>query len=672
KKDCLAVDSKIDNEDKLDDNNKVLKNEQYIENNKDLGEIKRKCTNLKRNLNTDLMSSNNLKKKMKKDNGYSFLHLNIYKNNNTYEFCRNNSYNTYILKTVGNSYLKHKINEKKKKMKSTIINTINANNTNNTENIPNKKPCDNMHIHMYGSKDKMFYHDQEETVHNNNNIEDESIKENKNELIETKNYINDKELSKGTKFVMHKENVCTHIGNNISHDYILNDHISSDNISKEYIPYECFTNNEDVNSSNCLNKSESLNSQSSTNSAHINNMNSSGENETNYISVFNDKTVDLLHLNLHDVVRMLENENIETLYTPEELKEILIPISGVYYSSSDEKWIYQYNNDDDNNNNNNNNNNIVDNNNNIDGDNNNNNNIGDNNNNIGDNNNNIDGVCKELNKMTSSEQTKHKSDNEKNISLNNKYSFHEGRQLALMLKYKYIKRNHTIFKNLNDQEMFFSDINDHTNKEIYNDGNDLYDNTDNEEEHMMGSQSNKYELENDEIHKMTCEQINNMNNEENIKRNEQKEMLKDENDKLKKRRLLNNIHNNDINLVQKIECDEKIHFCDKEKEENNLSNNKLGELHLNTTGHILKNEIISYNTHINSSHNINDIKDSMKQNIHATNDTCNCNILNNPINNNKTENVPNYYEDVKNFNSGDDIIMKTKTNMWMVVLFLII
>lgn len=109
------IDSKIDNEDKLDDNNKVLKNEQYIENNKDLGEIKRKCTNLKRNLNTDLMSSNNLKKKMKKDNGYSFLHLNIYKNNNTYEFCRNNSYNTYILKTVGNSYLKHKINEKKKK-----------------------------------------------------------------------------------------------------------------------------------------------------------------------------------------------------------------------------------------------------------------------------------------------------------------------------------------------------------------------------------------------------------------------------------------------------------------------------------------------------------------------------------------------------------------------------
>ncbi|SOV81141.1 conserved Plasmodium protein, unknown function [Plasmodium sp. gorilla clade G3] len=782
---CLDIydnhmDSIIDNEDKLynNNNNNVLKNEEYIENKKDLREIKRKSTNLKRNLNTDLISSYNLKKKMKKDNDYSFLHLNIYKNNNTYELCRNNSYNTYILKTVGNSYLKHKINEKKKKMKSTIINTINSNNTNVTDIISNKKTYDNIDIHMYGLKDKMFYHDHEERI--NNKIEEKDIKENKNESIETKNYINDKQSSKGTKIVIHKENIGTAIDNKITHDYILHDHIfnndisnndiSNDNISNEYITYEDFTNNEDVNLSKCLNISESLNSLTSTNSTHINNMNSSCENETNCIPIFNEKNVDLLHLNLHDVVRMLENENIENLYTPEELKEILIPISGIYYSSSDGKWIYQYDNIDGDNNIIDGDNNIIDGDNNIidvdnniidvdnniidgdnniiDGDNNiidvddnhiidvdnniidvdNNiidgdNNIIDGDNNIIDvddnhiidvddnhiidgddnhiidggdnhiidggdnhiidggdnhiidsgdnhiidggdnhiidggdnhiidgddyniidsNNNIIDGDGKELNKKTSSEETINKSHNEKNIFYNNKYSFHEGRQLALMLKYKYIKRNHNIFKNLNDQEMLFPDINDHTNKEIYNDVDYLYDNKDNNEEHKMESHLNKYKLQYGDIYNIASEDINNMNEEEkcnfvekikvseyeeeNIKGKEQKEILKDEDDKVKvikkiddkETKIIKKIKNNDINLVQNIESYEKIHFCDKEIEENNLSNNKLKDFHLNETGHILKNEKISYNNHINSSQNINDIK-----NFNSSDNICN-------------------------------------------------
>ncbi|SOV17664.1 conserved Plasmodium protein, unknown function [Plasmodium sp. gorilla clade G2] len=675
------MDLKIDNEDKLNNNDNILKNEGYIENKKDLGEIKKKSTNLKRNLNTDLISNSNLKKKMKKDSGYSFLHLNIYKNNNTHDFYRNNSYNTYILKTVGNSYLKHKINEKKNKMKSTIINTINSNNTNNIDNISNKQPSDNMDIHMYGSKDNTFYHDNEEKV--NDNIEEKDIKQKKNESIETKNYINDKKLSNGTKYVIHKENVFTDINNKIAHDYISNDNISNDNISNdnisnEYIPYEYFTNNEDVNSSNFLNKSESLNSMSSTNSAHINNMmNSSGENDTNCIPTFNDKTVDLLHLNLHDVVRMLENQNIENLYTPEELKEILIPISGVYYSVSDGRWIYHHNNIDDDDNN-------IDYPNNID-----------NSNNIDD-----DGG-KELNKMTSSEQTKNKADNEKNIFDNKNYSFHEGRQLALMLKYKNIKRKHNIFKNIYDEEMFFSDINDYANKEIYNDVDDLNGNKYNKynkynqynkynnEEDKVESQSNKYELQHHEIYNVSYEQINNMNeeekcnvmektnvsqNDENIKRNEQKEILKDEYDKdneMKKiddkeeTKIIKKIQNNDISLLQNIECDEKIHFCDtKIEENNNSSNNKLKEFHLNETGNILKNEMLSYNAHINTSKNNDDINDCMKKTIYVTKDTCKYDALNNKINNiNNNNNKIEYVhinKDINNFNSSDNICSEEK------------
>ncbi|GAB68860.1 hypothetical protein PCYB_142880 [Plasmodium cynomolgi strain B] len=327
-----------------------------------------KITNLKRSINRDVDYS--LKKKLKIED-YSLLNLNIYKNNPP-ELCKNNNYNTYILKSLQNSYLRNKLF-------NGTYNQISSTSTKKEGGIPSyvdNSPFNSTekYKHKYNSKSgSTEEYDEAEGW--------DFIRLTNNEMDEK---INSEEMAKGKRKQLNDMN-------SYYNDVLLNGMvcpqstqlINVDNNACRSSPFK------EQNFSATYKGGESTDDH----------FNSIYTNDANYSNLLKEKQLDNVHLNLRDIINLLEKERIGNLYNEEELESIIIPVGGVYYDSGRQKWLYKYD----------------------DGD-----------------------------KMTNMRRK---------FLYAQSYSYHQSRQMALQHKYNYIRKKYNIFSNLDDEErMFFVSI----------------------------------------------------------------------------------------------------------------------------------------------------------------------------------------------------------------------
>ncbi|CRG97586.1 conserved Plasmodium protein, unknown function [Plasmodium gallinaceum] len=341
----------------------------------------KKNANLKRNLDNDLNYNSN--KKMKNEE-YSLINFNIYKNNVT-DICKNNSYNTYILKSLGNSYLKNKLNCKDTKVK--------------TDNAPKINAFDRYPNSFNLNKEGIFNN-------KNNKLNENEIKNLQSKLI--KNEM-DKKLN-ATKIIINNCEENNYIKQEDEYDQ--NDRENIDNYENEN--FKCCKVNSFTNK-----KKNSIQKLS------INNADNSASDEVNYTNFLKDKDIDIFNLDLRDIVKLLEKEKIENLYSEEELKNLLIPVNGIYYDTNKKSWICKY----------------------ID----------------------IKNVNhNELNGYFLLKEQNNAENLKKKIFSTKSFSYHESRQLALEFKYKHVKKKYSILKNLSEEEnIFFKSINNPTENSKY-------------------------------------------------------------------------------------------------------------------------------------------------------------------------------------------------------------
>ncbi|CRH02446.1 conserved Plasmodium protein, unknown function [Plasmodium relictum] len=343
----------------------------------------KKNKNLKRNLDNDLRYNSN---KKVRNYEYSLINFNIYKNNVT-DICKNNSYNTYVLKSLGNSYLKNKLNCKDTKVKNVnapVVNTFNGHSNKFNSNIKD----------IFNYKNKKF------NESGNENFKARLIKNEINKKLDnTKIIINSNEEN---NYMKQEQKYDKNDRENI-------DNYKNDNKNVKYCKVNNFINT----------KKNSFEKKS------INDTDHSVNHEINYAHFLKDKNIDIFDLDLYDIVKLLEKERIENLYSEEELKKLLIPVSGVYYDENKKNWICKY---------------------------------------IDLKNMNYD----ELSKYFLLKEQNNVENWKKKIFSAKSCSYHESRQLALEFKYKHAKKKYNILKNLSEEEnMFFESTSYSTENEKY-------------------------------------------------------------------------------------------------------------------------------------------------------------------------------------------------------------
>ncbi|SCQ16838.1 conserved Plasmodium protein, unknown function [Plasmodium ovale] len=355
-----------------------------------------KKTNLKRSSDGTYNSREN--KKMRIDE-YSIINLNILKNSQL-DIYKDNSYNTYILQSLRNSYLQNKLNKRNVKM-------------NEVKSLEGIVPNGYSKDILFPSNEKKYNYNKKRD--NIRNVHDNVGKSN---FVNMENNEVD-DIYKGTKIIIsqrkeqdmkdlhqcdndgdiyEKENsrrhnsaegVLTHIGNPIK-EKLFQKSIKMTIKNNAYIPIQ--------------NKNQPL-------SNNIYGNNYQPKKEQKYDHPFEEKQYSSPHLNLSDIIKLLEKEKIENLYSEDELKCILFPICGVYYDGNKKKWICKY-----------------------------------------------DDVSKLSNMKTKTFSTK-------------THSYHESRQLALELKYNNMKKKYNIFTNFSDEEkIFFISLNSFSNGGYSNGG----------------------------------------------------------------------------------------------------------------------------------------------------------------------------------------------------------
>ncbi|KJP88178.1 hypothetical protein AK88_02125 [Plasmodium fragile] len=327
-----------------------------------------KIANLKRSINRDVDYS--LKKKLKIEN-YSLLNLNIYKNN-PQELYKNNSYNTYILKSLQNSYLRNKLF-------NVTYSQISSTSTKKEGGVPSyveNTPliCTEGYKCKYNTKsDSTEKYDETEGwdfIRLTNNEMEEKIK---GEEVEKRNRKQQHNLNRYYNEVLLNGMICPQS----------TQLINVDNSTCRSNPF----------------KVQNFGATYKGGEGNDHHFNTIYTNDANYSNLLKEKRLDNVHLNLRDVINLLEKETIGNLYSEEELESIIIPVEGVYYDSGIKKWLYKYD----------------------DGD-----------------------------KMTNMRR--------KFLSAQN-YSYHQSRKMALQHKYSYIRKKYNIFSDLDDEErMFFVSI----------------------------------------------------------------------------------------------------------------------------------------------------------------------------------------------------------------------
>ncbi|CAA9990804.1 conserved Plasmodium protein, unknown function [Plasmodium knowlesi strain H] len=339
------------------------------ENKKDtIKEEGNKIGNLKRSINRDIDYS--FKKKLKIED-YSLLNLNIYKNNPA-ELYRNNSYNTYILKSLQNSYLRNKLfngtyseigndSTKKEGGVSSYVENIPFNSTEKYRYKYNKKS---------GSTEKYDEAEGWDFIRLTNNEMDEKVnaeemaKRKRKQLKDMNRYYNDVLLN---GMVCPQTTQLINVGNGACKSI----HFKEQNFNATYKAGEATDN-------------------------HFNTIYTS---EANYSNMLKEKQLDNVHLNLRDIINLLEKERVGNLYSEEELESIIIPVGGIYYDTDKLKWLYKYD---------------------------------------------------DMDKMANM--------GSKFLSVQS-YSYHQSRQMALQHKYNYIRNKYNIFNDIDDEErMFFVSI----------------------------------------------------------------------------------------------------------------------------------------------------------------------------------------------------------------------
>ncbi|CAI7723363.1 ACDC domain-containing protein, putative [Plasmodium vivax] len=342
------------------------------ENKKDIIEEGNKIANLKRSINRDVDYS--LKKKLKIED-YSLLNLNIYKNNPP-ELYKNNSYNTYILKSLQNSYLRNKLFNGTYNQISGSGKKKGAEVPPYVENTPpsSTEKCKHNYKHKHNSKRgsadeydeaegwdfiRLTNNEMDERVH-----AEETTKRKRQQRSDMNSYydgglLNGMECPQSTQLI------------NVDTPACRSSPFKEQNFSATYKGGE----------------------------ATDDHFNSIYTNDANYSNLLKEKQLDNVHLNLRDIISLLEKERIGNLYSEEELESIIIPVGGVYYDSGRMKWSCRYE----------------------DGD-----------------------------KMTNMRRK---------FLPAQSFSYHQSRQMALQHMYNYIRKKYNIFSNLDDEErMFFVSI----------------------------------------------------------------------------------------------------------------------------------------------------------------------------------------------------------------------
>ncbi|EUD68886.1 hypothetical protein C922_00574 [Plasmodium inui San Antonio 1] len=335
------------------------------ENKKDIIEEEgNKIANLKRSINSDVDYS--LKKKLRIED-YSLLNLNIYKNNPP-ELYKNNSYNAYILKSLQNAYLRDKllngthiqISSSNTKKEGEVLSYVENSPCNSTEKYKYK------HISKGGNTEEYDEAEGWDFIRLTNNEMDEKI--------------NGEEMAK-RKRKQHNDR------NSYHNDILLNGIVCPQ--STQLI---------NVDNSACRSspfKEQNFSATYKGGEASDHHFNSIYTNAANYSNLLKEKQLDNVHLNLHDIINLLEKERIGNLYSEEELESIIIPVGGVYYDSGRQKWLYNYD---------------------------------------------------DADKMTNMSR--------KFLSTQS-YSYHQSRQMTLQHRYNYIRKKYNIFSNLDDEERTF-------------------------------------------------------------------------------------------------------------------------------------------------------------------------------------------------------------------------